>query len=166
MSAEDFAAKPRGQKLLLINRLKDLLRIDRPEVRTGTAEVIALLTRLARFEPEKEYRPVISAAFQWGFEKWYGQNWQGNEGIRVSLIEAAKAAAEAAHGVISNGFIDFVSGKDFSELPRWSTHDMRLLVMALLANANCGNDEADRLATLYDKINEATHSAFAPSMSG
>lgn len=67
MSPEDFAAKPRGQKLLLVNRLKDLLRTDKPELRTGTAEVIALLTHLGRFESEGEYRPVIHAAFEWGF---------------------------------------------------------------------------------------------------
>jgi eukaryotic-like serine/threonine-protein kinase len=33
MSAEDFSARPRGQKLLLLTRLRDLLRIDRPELR-------------------------------------------------------------------------------------------------------------------------------------
>jgi hypothetical protein len=41
-------------------------------------------------------------------------------------------------------------------LPRWSTHDLRLLVTCLLANPSCGK-EADRLAELYDNINEATH---------
>jgi CheY-like chemotaxis protein len=55
MSAEDFLAKPRGQKLLLINRLKDLIRIDRPELTAATAEVIALLTRRARFEGARDY---------------------------------------------------------------------------------------------------------------
>lgn len=156
MSAEDFAAKPPGQKLLLINRLKDLLRIDRPELSAATAEVIALLTRLARFERETDYRPVISAAFHWGFSKMYGPNWHGNEEIRLSLIEAAKAAAEAAHKVLAGAFIEFLSDQDLRTLPRWSTHDLRLLVTCLLANPSCGK-EADKLAELYDKINEATH---------
>jgi hypothetical protein len=35
-------------------------------------------------------------------------------------------------------------------------HDLRLLVMALLANPNCAKD-ADALAELYDKMNEASH---------
>jgi serine/threonine protein kinase len=156
MSAEDFAAKPPGQKLLLINRLKDLLRIDRPELSAATAEVIALLTRLARFERETDYRPVISAAFHWGFSKMYGPNWHGNEEIRSSLIDAAKAAAEAAHKVLADEFIAFLSDQDLRTLPRWSTHDLRLLVTCLLANPSCGK-EADRLAELYDNINEATH---------
>jgi len=156
MSAEDFAAKPLGQKLLLVNRLRDLLRIDRHELSTATAEYIALLTRLARFEREPDYRPVISAAFQWGFDKWYGPSWQGNEEIRLSLIDAAKAATEACHKVLSTEFIEFMSDKELEKLPRWSTHDLRILVVALLANPSCGR-EADDLAVLYDKINEATH---------
>jgi serine/threonine protein kinase len=158
MSAEDFFARPRGQKLLLITRLKDLLRIafNKPELSEPTAEYIALLTRLARSEAETDYRPIISAAFPWGFSKMYGPNWQGNEEIRYSLIEAAKAAAEPTHKVLSGEFIDFLSVQDLGTLPRWSTHDLRLLVMALLANPSCGKD-ADKLADLYDKINAATH---------
>src|SRR4029453_14602242 len=50
MSPEDFSSKPMGQKLLLITRLKDLLRTDKPELRKATAQVIELLTKLARFE--------------------------------------------------------------------------------------------------------------------
>lgn len=156
MSAEEFANKPRGQKLLLINRLKDLVRIDRPELRTGTADLIALMTRLTQFEEEKEYRPVITSAFQWGYWKMYGPNWQGNEEIRYSLIGAAKTAADTAHKVLSEEFIAFIKDEDLGTLPRWSTHELRQLVMALLANSNCGK-AADELANLYDRINEATH---------
>jgi hypothetical protein len=156
MSAEEFASKPRGQKLLLINRLKDLVRIDKPELGAGTADVIALMTRLAQFEGEAEYQPVINAGFQWGYWKMYGPNWQGNEDIRSALIDAAKTATESAHKVLAEEFISFLESEDLGSLPRWSTHDLRQLVMALLANANCGK-AADRLAELYDKINEATH---------
>lgn len=157
MSAEDFSARPRGQKLLLLTRLRDLLRIDRPELRAGAAELIALLIHLARFEGDKEYRPIIVAAFPWGFDKWYGPNWQGNEEIRASLIDVGRIAAEGAHKVLAGAFIEFLRDKDFAALARWSTHDFRLLVMSLLANPNCG-DEADELAALYDKINELTYS--------
>jgi serine/threonine protein kinase len=156
MSAEDFTAKPKGQKLLLINRLKDLLRIDKTELRTATAQVIALLTRLARFEEEKEYSPIIAAAFQWGFDKSYGATWQGEEDIRDALIESSKAANESAHRVLARGFIDFANQKTLESLPGWYAHNLRLIVMALLANPNCGK-EADELAVLYDRVNEASH---------
>jgi hypothetical protein len=86
----------------------------------------------------------------------YGPTWHGNEEIRLSLIEAAKAVGEATHKVLASEFIKFLSDQDLKSLPRWSTHDLRLLVMSLLANPSCGI-EADKLAELYDKINEATH---------
>lgn len=157
MSAEDFSGKPRGQKLLLINRLKDLLCVNKPELNIGTAEVIALLTRLARFEAEREYRPVISAAFQWGFEKMYAPNWQGNQEIRETIIETSKLANQGAHKIISSEFVEYLKDKTLEDLPHWSSHDLRLLVVALLANVSCGSEEADLLADLYDRINEATH---------
>jgi serine/threonine protein kinase len=157
LSAEDFHAKPRGQRLLLITRLKDLVRSDRTEIRIGTAEVLSLMTGLARLESDTEYRSVISPAFHWGFDKQYGSNWSGDQDIRESLIAAAKVANENALKVLAGEFVSYVDGKeDLSNLPRWVTHDLRILVMALLANPACG-DEADQLAHLYDKINEATH---------
>ena len=157
MSAEDFSAKPKGQKLLLINRLKDLIRIDKPELRTATAQVIALLTGLAKFEGSKEYTPIINAAFHWGFDKSYGFNWVGQANIREALVDAAKSANTDAHRVISKGYVEFVGEKNIEELPGWYSHDLRLLVMALLANATCGDSEAEDLAVLYDRINAGSH---------
>ena len=157
MSAEDFSSKPKGQKLLLVTRLKDLIRIDKPELRTATAQVIELLTRLARFEPPNDYAPVIAAAFTWGFDKAYGVNWTGEQGIRDALEDAAKTANSNAHAVISTEYLDFLKEKDVANLPGWYTHDLRVIVMALLANTTCGEEVASQLATLYDKINAAAH---------
>lgn len=156
ISAENFADRPRGQKLLLINRLKDLLRIDKPELRVATAQVISLLVRLARFEGASEYESITRAAFEWGYDKSYGPNWNGDEDIRDGLVESAKAANEVAHGVLSTTFLEFVGPKSLPTLPGWYSHDLRLLVMNLLANTNC-TDVADKLADMYDRINAASH---------
>lgn len=156
LSAEDFAAKPRGQKLVLITRLKDLLRTDKPELRTATADVIALLTRIARLEGDTEYRPICVAAFEWGFDKSYGPAWHGNQDVRDSIVESAKAANAAAHRVLATEFASFVEKKELKTLPRWYAHDLRVIVMSLLANPACGA-EADQLARLYDQINAASH---------
>jgi serine/threonine protein kinase len=157
MSAEDFTSKPKGQKLLLVNRLKDLLRIDKPELRTATAQVIVLLTRLARFEGPKDYAPIIVAAFHWGFDKSYGINWLGDEDIRDASVDAAKSANAEAHRVISEGYVEFVKTKSIEELPGWYNHDLRILVMTLLANPSCGDEGAEELAALYDRVNAASH---------
>jgi serine/threonine protein kinase len=157
MSAEDFASKPKGQRLLLINRLKDLIRTDKPELQIATAQVIALLTGLARFEGATEYNPIISAAFHWGFEKLYGVNWVGQPDIRDALVDTAKSANAEAHKVLAKGFVEFADQKDLAGKQRWYAHDLRLLVMALLANPACGDKDAENLALLYDKINALTH---------
>jgi serine/threonine protein kinase len=156
LSAEDFTAKPRGQRLLMINRLKDLLRTERPQLRTATADVIALLTRIGRLEQESEYRPICGAAFNWGFDKSYGPAWRGNQDIRDSVVDSAKAGNREAHRVLASEFLKFVQEKMLRELPGWYTHDLRLIVMSLLANPSCGA-EADELANFYDQINAATH---------
>lgn len=157
MSAEEFSLKPKGQRLLLVNRLKDLIRTDKPELQIATAQVIALLITLGRFEDPKEYTPIVEAAYEWGFEKQYGTSWIGQPDIRDALIEAAKAANGQAHRVLAQGFLDFATDKDVTTQQRWYPHDLRLLVMALLANPACGDSEAEKLAALYDRINSATH---------
>jgi len=115
-----------------------------------------LLTQLARLEGEHEYRPVVSAAYVWGFDKHYGSNWYGDQGIRHSLIESAKAANTSGHQVLASELISFVKGKEFADRAGWYMHDLRTIVMALLANPACGSD-ANALADLYDQINEARH---------
>lgn len=157
MSTEDFAAKPKGQRLLLINRLKDLIRTDRPELQIAAAQVIALLTNLARLEGAREYVQIIHAAFYWGFEKLYGTSWHGQPDIREALIDTAKLVNSEAHHVLASEFITFLLGKDLTAHQRWFPHDLRLLVMSLLANTACSDTDAESLASLYDEINAKTH---------
>jgi len=60
------------------------------------------------------------------------------------LIYSAEVATEQAHKVLSKEFIEFVSDKNVS---RWHYRDLRVIAMALLANAHCGAD-ADQLTLL------------------
>jgi serine/threonine protein kinase len=157
MSSEDFNSKPRGQKLLIINRLKDLMRTDQKQLRQGTAELIALLTRLTILEPPAEYSTVVNAAFEWGFNKSYAEKWQGNQEVRESLIDSSKEANDKAHTVLSAGFLSLLEPLKLEDLQGWYTHDLRIIAMSLLANPKCGESVADKLAVAYDRINEQTH---------
>lgn len=65
LSPEEFHAKNRGQRLLIISRLKDLIRTDRRELTLATASLISSLLHLATYEEGKHYRIVVEAALKW-----------------------------------------------------------------------------------------------------
>ena len=102
------------------------------------------------------YEPVVKSALEWGYENSYGPNWQGNDDIRDGLVEAAKAANEQSHKVLSTALVAFLEPKVLPNFPQWYLHGLRPFVMSLLANTNC-KDMADKLAEVYDKINLASH---------
>lgn len=156
LSPEDFHAKPRGQRLLILNRLKDLVRTDRAELRMATGELIVHLLRLAHLEPEADYASLVDIAFPWGFDKTFTATWQGNAEIRSALIDAAKSANPTSHAVISAAYLKQFRARQLENLPGWYHHDMRKMVVALLANPACG-DVAQALAEFYDRLNVETH---------
>lgn len=156
LSPEEFHAKPRGQRLLILNRLKDLLRTDKEQLRLATAQLILSLLRLAALESSSEYQPVIDASFAWGFDKQEKDHWQGDTDIRQGLVTAAKQVKETAHEAIAKGYLDFIADKQLEGLPGWYHHDLRRIVVALLANPACG-DTAGDLANFYDHLNKVTH---------
>lgn len=161
LSPEEFHAKNKGQRFLIISRLKDLIRTDRLELTLATASLISSLLHLATYEEGKLYRIVVEAALKWGFDKQYG-DWVGNEDIRQELISVAKLQIGTAHAIISGEFLKFVdkfkSEGDFRSLWGWYVHDLRKIVVALLANPECDND-AEKLNDFYELINRATHIA-------
>jgi serine/threonine protein kinase len=157
MSPEEFSAKPIGQRLLILTRTKDLIRTDKPEMLRGTAEMITLLVRLAIEEPAEQYRALIEADYEWGYEKMFGR-WQGDEAIRDALIDAAKVAPSTSHSVLSNSLIDFIEKTGLDGKDGWYYHDMRINIISLLANPHCNEGTAaEKLAQLYDKVNEKSH---------
>jgi hypothetical protein len=121
-----------------------------------TAEMIELLVRLAIHEPERDYSGIVDSAFEWGFEKVYTQNWAGDEAVRNALILASKEAPDDSVQAISKSLINFVKQFNLADKAGWYLHDLRLIVMALMANQYC-DQFADELANLYDEINTISH---------
>jgi serine/threonine protein kinase len=158
MSSEEFSAKPIGQRLLILTRTKDLIRTDKPTLQSPTAEMIALLVRLAIEEPPQQYKPIVDAGYDWGYEKMFGERWKGYEAIRDALINAAKAGSTVSHSVLSNSLIDFIERSGIDGKDGWYYHDLRVNLISLLANPHCSeSNAAAKLAQLYDKVNEISH---------
>jgi serine/threonine protein kinase len=156
MSPEEFKEKPKGQKLLVINRVKDLLRSDSRALLRPTAEMIGLLIQLAIFEPSQQYALIVDAALEWGFTKRYGESWIGDQSIRDNLIFSCKAATSESYNVIANATLGFLAKNPLVSMAGWQRHDLRNIAMALLANPKA-EQYLDELASLYDQINEISH---------
>ena len=78
-------------------RVKDLMRTGNPTLLRPTAEMLALLLQLAVLEPPSQYSIVVTPSFEWGYEKFYGPEWQGNLEIREALIAASKPRIGRSH---------------------------------------------------------------------
>ncbi len=152
MTPDEFNAKPKGQKLAIIMRIKGLLRIEKRELVRPTIDMLSVIIRLAVNE-EEHYEEIVRAGFKWGFEREYGLDWKGDKNIRESIIIAADEKKDIVHETIAKIFIEFVDEDKMGEYPGWYNHDLRVIVMHLLAN-RCCEKYADDLAHLYDKMNE------------
>jgi len=102
------------------------------------------------------YTSVVESSLSWGFDKTFTATWQGDQEIRGALVDAAKMANPVAHAVLSRIYLKLFSTKDLKGAPGWYHHDLRKIVVALLANPHCGDDAA-KLAELYDRLNKETH---------
>jgi|GEM_PF-1165547 len=158
LSAEEFIAKPIGQRLLVMTRTQDLIRTDKPELQRATADMISLLVRLAIEESAERYKPIIDTAYEWGYEKQIGDRWKGDNEIRESLIRAAKVASSIAQPVLANSLIEFTGRIELGGKDKWYYHDLRINIMSLMANPHCSQDDtAEKLAILYDQVNKISH---------
>ena len=160
LNPQDFHSKPKGQRLLILNRLKDLVRSERSATQLATAELISTMIFLGRLEAPDYYSQIIDIAFHWGFDKVITTKWTGDQDIRQALAEAAKVPAESTHSVLATEFLKFVENIDLERLAGWYAHDLRRIVIALLANPEC-DEHADALAEFYDRINQISHSPAA-----
>ena len=157
LSPDEFHLKNLGQRLLIVNRMKDLVRVNNPNLSMATAQLISLLVRLSIHENEEHYSKIVSEALIWGFDKKFSPDWSGEIKVREELLIAAKISSQTPHKIISEELLEFVKGKDLEKMDSWYLHALRRLVMVLLANTNCG-DYATGLGELYDQINIYSHS--------
>jgi len=156
MTHEDFHNKPKGQRLAVLMRLKDLLRSDKRQIMRPAAEMLALIIKLALHEETKYYAELIASGFEWGFNKEFGFEWHGDPKIREAIIYAGKFPNRELHEIICNVYLEFAKENNFAKHPHWYLHDLRIIANHLLANQYCDR-YSEELAKLYDKMNEIGH---------
>jgi serine/threonine-protein kinase len=157
MSAVAFSQLPLGQRLTVMTRLKDLLRVNEDRLQNAVATLIADLVRVAHISRPADYALVVEHALQYGYERRYTDTWTGNNEIREALSEVSPHVHEGAHEVICEKLFQYLEGRDLSSKAKWYFHDLRVLLQSLLANFACKDVNAERLAERLDQINIISH---------
>jgi serine/threonine protein kinase len=158
MSPVDFARLKRGQRVLIISRLRDLISVDEENLRRATAQLLAGLTRAGHLQPDADFEFIIEKSLVFGYEMKYGEKWVGNDRIREALNDVAIECTGPTHRVLSEQVIAFLNTlPDLERKPKWYFHELRILLQYLLANPNCGEDHAEPLGEQLTKINTLSH---------
>jgi serine/threonine-protein kinase len=157
MTPTDFNALPPGQRVLLITRLVDLVRVDEPTLRPAAAALVTELVRLTHMANVETYRSIVGYAFEFGYDKQFGEKWHGNGPARTALNDVARMCGQQAHEIISDAALSRIADESLRERARWYFHDLRILLQMLLVNPACGEDHASTIGDALVKVNELSH---------
>ena len=159
MTAASYSRLPLGQRLAILSRLKDLVRVNEARLANAVAALLAELVRVGHSSRMADYALIVQHAFEYGLERKYGETWVGNVGIRDSLNAVASTAEDEAHQMISEALFSYLDTHPLGVKPGWYLHQLRELLQHLLANPNCEASNAERLAGILDELNQLSHKA-------
>ena len=157
MAQEDFLALPAGQRVLVNTRLADLAQVDDERLRRAVASLLAELVRLSHAGSQSSYSRTVAYAFDYGFEKRYGESWWGDGPTRSALLAVARGCAVPAHQEIARGAIAMVEGEGIAGKQGWYHHDLRILLQHLLINPVCEEDLAAGIGDALQRLNGISH---------
>ncbi|GJQ22149.1 MAG: hypothetical protein HBSIN02_25040 [Bacteroidia bacterium] len=164
MSPEEYANLPKGQRTLIISRLKDLIRVNAPHMLNPIASLLSELCRLGHFSPKPDFPFIVEKAVEFGYETRYTTLWTGNISIRNTLNASALTCHSEPHRIITEKTLAHWTNIDtVTQKESWYHHDLRVLLQNLLANNQCPDDLSTTLAEKLDRLNELTHPAAAPA---
>lgn len=157
MDPAGYAALPAGQRMLLITRMDDLVNVDEPKMRHAIATLLAELVRLGHETSLEQYAKVVRNTFEYGYEKQYGERWQGNGPARSALGSVALECDSEPHKIIASEVLSRLDAAQLENKPGWYFHDLRILLQNLLTNAACEDEIAEPVGKALTRVNEISH---------
>ncbi|MFI6079113.1 serine/threonine-protein kinase [Actinoplanes sp. NPDC051343] len=157
MSPNDFLSLPPGQRVLVVERLTDIVRVDDARLRPAATGLIAEMVRLSHTLPDGTYGKILPIAFDYGYEKQYGEKWHGNEDIRATLTSVSIECGDQAHSSISREALKLANEERLDARPPWFKRDLRNLLQGLLVNSLCTTELSSELGIAMSKVNELSH---------
>jgi serine/threonine-protein kinase len=157
MDAARFVALPAGQRVLLMTRLGDLIRVDEPRMRNAVAALLAELVRVAPEIQPDNYKTVVECAFEYGYEKQYGEAWHGSGPLRTELNAVSLGCRQESHSIIAEHLLAKFDTIDLTGHAGWYYHDLRVLLQNLLTNPRGADEHAEPIGRLLSDVNEVSH---------
>jgi len=155
-SATDFAKLPAGQRALILEKTSDVVTSGETRLDYAGAQLLELLVERGLQLAPDEYRSIVAPAFDWGFNKKFG-DYLGKEALRNALERAAYEAHATAHAVLREEFAAFIGEIDLGQKEDWYLHCLRRIIQTLMANPCCSVG-ADKLAESLRSVNKAQRS--------
>jgi hypothetical protein len=157
MEPNDFLALPPGQRVLVVTRFIDMATVDEVTLRPAVAALVTELVRLAHPIDDDIYRQIVSYAFDYGYEKQFGEKWYGNGPARSALGGVSLVCGIQAHKAISTAALSRIDNDGLEGRSGWYFHDFRILLQKLLTNPVCGEDQAKQLGVALTRVNKLSH---------
>jgi serine/threonine-protein kinase len=157
MSPSSFGRLPLGQRLAIMVRIKDLIRVNDPRLQNAVASLLSVLVRVSHGSRVGDFALVFEQALVFGFERQYSDVWTGSAPLRDALIRVAPVLEAEMHRAACATILPHLDSQDLGEKDRWYFHDLRVMLQNLLANPACADDDAEKLVSHLDDVNQMSH---------
>jgi serine/threonine protein kinase len=151
MSSSEFMALPRGQRVLILTKIVDVVGSNEHNLMYAAERFLQLMVTRGVLMEKEDYREIASPAVRWAFEKHFEAS-VGRESIRKSLEEAAFLARDGAYEVLTEEILEYMKDVELQSKEDWYLHTMRDVVEALMANPEC-EAGASELGAILRNIN-------------
>lgn len=157
MTPAAFGRLPVGQRLAIMSRIRDLVRVNDPRLQNAVASLLSVLVRVGHGSRILDYAYIVQHALVYGFERKYSDVWTGNAMVRDALNDVAPVVEPEMHHAVCETLLPYLDDQRLHDKERWYFHDIRILLQNLLANGSCRDDDAEQLAARLDEVNRLSH---------
>lgn len=160
MSAAQFMELKVAQRLLVLQKCADVVVAEERRFSAARNEFLSVMARIGVLLEPTAYSKIIAPAIRLGFGAITNEERspRGIPMLRDALLEAAHDVTQPNHHAIVDAIVIWLDGITIEQQKAGLYHALRLVVQALMANPECNDDDAPKLATLLEKINNLQRS--------
>lgn len=156
MTADEITRLPAGQRDLLIAKITDIVTSNNPSLEYPSERFLELMVTRGIFLPKDDFRDIVTPAVSWGFERKV-EGRPTRRSLRAALEEAAFISRGDSHRVVMEEFTKFLGRVHLDNEAEWYLHEVREVIIALMANPACVQGSAE-LKSALRQVNQIQRS--------